>query len=183
MYYDESIPVLGNWFFIHFIENPGMAFGLELGGSTGKIFLTLFRIALVSFGLYFLIKQVKAKAHKGLIYTISAIIAGALGNIIDSVFYGKIFSESTRFEKAQLFSEQGGYGKWFMGKVVDMLYFPIIETTLPEWVPFWGGQFFVFFRPVFNIADAAISVGVFFLLIFQKKWFPEQSEQKVEQKQ
>ncbi|MGY6561447.1 MAG: lipoprotein signal peptidase [Luteibaculaceae bacterium] len=183
MYYDESIPVLGNWFFIHFIENPGMAFGLEFGGIWGKLALTFFRIILVSVGSFYLVTQVKKNAPKGFIYTISLVIAGAIGNIIDSVFYGKIFSNSSRFVKAEFLPDDGGYAPWFMGKVVDMFYFPIIETTLPNWVPIYGGEFFVFFRPVFNVADSAITVGVILLLIFQNKWFAAEPKEISETKE
>jgi len=176
MLYNESIPVFGSWFYIHFIENPGMAYGLELGGSTGKLALTFFRIALVGFGIYYISKLLKKQTAKGAIYTIALILAGAVGNIIDSVFYGKFFSTSTAFEAATFLPEDGGYAPWFMGKVVDMFYFPIIETTLPAWVPLYGGEYFVFFRPVFNVADSAITTGIIVLMLFNKKWFPQDEE-------
>ena len=147
----EEINVLGQWFKLHFTENYGMAFGIEFGGKTGKVFLTLFRIIFV-FGILWYIQSL-AKKGGNMAYIISwtFIAAGALGNIIDSVFYGAYF----------------GYDDWFHGRVVDMLYFPIIQTTIPQWFPFWAGEDFEFFRPVFNIADAAISIGFVLILLTQ----------------
>lgn len=170
----QDFKVLGDKFLIHFIENNGMAYGLEFGGEAGKLFLSLFRIIAVSgigYGIYYLIKH---KYHEGFILTVSLIFAGALGNIIDSAFYGIIFSESTYYDTAALFPAEGGYSSLFHGKVVDMLYFPLIEGTFPRWLPVWGGEEFLFFRPVFNIADSAITIGVFIILIFQKKYFKEE---------
>jgi len=158
---------------IHFTENNGMAFGLELGGETGKLALSLFRIIAIiaiAYGLYHMIRH---KYHRGLIMNVSLIFAGAVGNIIDSVFYGVIFSESTWYTKATLFPEGGGYSSLLHGKVVDMFYFPIISGDFPSWFPLWGGQDFVFFRPVFNLADTAISVGVILILLGQKRYFKE----------
>ncbi|MGA9649933.1 lipoprotein signal peptidase [Pedobacter sp.] len=157
MYLGQEFKIIGQWFIIHFTENNGMAFGMEFGGEFGKLALSLFRIAAVGgigYGLHYLIKH---KYHRGLILNVALIFSGALGNIIDSVFYGKIY----------------GYETWFHGRVVDMLYFPIAEGHFPSWVPIWGGDEFVFFRPVFNLADAAISVGVILILIFQKNYFKE----------
>lgn len=157
MYLGQEFNIIGKWFIIHFTENNGMAFGMEFGGEFGKLALSLFRIAAVAgigYGLHYLIKH---KYHRGLILNVALIFAGALGNIIDSVFYGKIY----------------GYESWFHGRVVDMLYFPIAEGHFPSWIPIWGGDEFVFFRPVFNLADAAISVGVILILIFQKNYFKE----------
>jgi signal peptidase II len=162
--------ILGDWFIIHFTENNGMAFGWEFGGSIGKLILSSFRIIAVIGITWYLIHLVKAKEHIGYIISISLILAGAVGNIIDSAFYGMIFSESY-FNPAQLLPDAGGYSTFLHGKVVDMLYFPIIDTTLPSWVPVWGGEPLVFFRPVFNIADSAITIGVFIILIFQKRFF------------
>lgn len=158
---------------IHFTENNGMAFGLEFGGETGKLALSLFRIIAIiaiAYGLYHMIRH---KYHRGLIMNVSLIFAGAVGNIIDSVFYGVIFSESTWYTKATLFPAEGGYSSFLHGKVVDMFYFPIISGNFPSWLPLWGGQDFVFFRPVFNLADTAISVGVILILLGQKRYFKE----------
>lgn len=158
---------------IHFTENNGMAFGMELGGEAGKLALSIFRIIAIlgiGYGLHYMIDK---KHNRGLILCVSLIFAGAMGNIIDSTFYGVIFSESTWYNKAILFPPDGGYSSLLHGKVVDMFYFPIIQGVFPQWVPFWGGEDFVFFRPVFNFADSAISIGVVLILIFQKKYFKE----------
>lgn len=163
MYLGQEFNIIGKWFIIHFTENNGMAFGMEFGGEFGKLALSLFRIAAVAgigYGLHYLIKH---KYHRGLILNVALIFSGALGNIIDSVFYGKIY----------------GYETWFHGRVVDMLYFPIAEGHFPSWIPIWGGDEFVFFRPVFNLADAAISVGVILILIFQKNYFKEDVKDEV----
>ena len=162
----ESIEITP-WFYICFTENPGMAFGIEV---IGKLFLSLFRIVAVIFIGYYLWKLVKRNYAFGFIVCISMILAGAMGNIIDSVFYGVIFDHSYG-QGATLFPPDGGYGTWLHGKVVDMFYFPLIETTLPEWLPIWGGQEFVFFRPIFNLADSSICVGVFLLLLFYRDTF------------
>ena len=166
--------LLGDWAIIHFTENNGMAFGMEFGGEAGKLALTLFRIAAVSMIGYGVVYLIKNKYHRGLILNVALIFAGALGNIIDSSFYGLLFSESTYFEAAKLLPDGGGYAGLFHGKVVDMFYFPIIQGIIPTWFPIWGGEDFVFFRPVFNIADAAISIGVISILIFQKRYFKEE---------
>ena len=163
MYLGQEFNIIGKWFIIHFTENNGMAFGMEFGGEFGKLALSLFRIAAVAgigYGLHYLIKH---KYHRGLILNVALIFSGALGNIIDSVFYGKIY----------------GYETWFHGRVVDTLYFPIAEGHFPNWIPIWGGDEFVFFRPVFNLADAAISVGVILILIFQKNYFKEDVKDEV----
>jgi signal peptidase II len=166
-----EIAVFGNWFFLHFIENEGMAFGMKFGGEFGKMILSVFRIiAVVAIGWY-LVRIIRKKSHFGLIFSISLIFAGAMGNIIDSAFYGMIFSESTFHQTANLFPPGGGYGSFLHGKVVDMLYFPVIQGNYPEWFPVRGGSEFVFFRPVFNIADASITTGVFILIIFQRRFF------------
>ncbi|HVW13492.1 MAG TPA: lipoprotein signal peptidase [Mucilaginibacter sp.] len=155
MYIGEEIHLLGNRGMLHYTENNGMAFGMEFGGSFGKLFLTLFRIGAViaiGYGLVFLIKH---KYHRGLIMNVALIFAGAMGNIIDSTFYGVMYH----------------YAPLFHGQVVDMFYFPLLTGNFPSWVPFWGGQDFIFFRPVFNLADAAISVGVILILVNQKRYF------------
>jgi signal peptidase II len=169
----ESITVFGNWFFIKFIENPGMAFGLDIPGRLGKPILTIFRIiAVIAIGWY-LRELVKTRVNTGLILCVALIFAGAMGNIIDSVFYGLIFNESTYYTVAQLFPPEGGYGAMLHGHVVDMLYFPIIRGTYPGWFPFSAGEEFIFFRPIFNIADSSISIGIVIILLFQKKFFHE----------
>jgi signal peptidase II len=177
-YLNESISVSGNWFNLHFVENPGMAFGMTLGGSYGKLMLSFFRIGAVVFIGYYLINLVEKKANKGLIASIALILAGAVGNIIDSVFYGVIFSDS-RGQLAQLFPVEGGYAGWFHGKVVDMLSIHVFTIdNVPHWLPLIGGEPFIFFGPIFNIADAAITVGVFLIIIFQKRFFEESSLDK-----
>jgi len=170
-YLGESHAVLGQWFFLHFTENEGMAYGMKLGGAYGKLLLSLFRIAAVVVIIWWLYRVTRKKASNLLIVCISLILAGALGNIIDSAFYGLFFSESTYMQIATLFPPGGGYGAFLHGKVVDMLYFPIIETRYPVWFPFVGGEEFLFFRPVFNVADSAITTGVLILIVFQKKIF------------
>lgn len=171
----QEFKILGDKGFIHFTENNGMAFGLELGGEMGKLALSLFRIiAIVAIG-YGIVYMAKREYHKGLILCVSLIFAGALGNMIDSAFYGMIFSESSWYYKAQLFPLEGGYSSFLHGKVVDMFYFPLVSGHYPSWLPILGGQDFVFFRPVFNLADAAISIGVVLILIFQKTYFKEDS--------
>lgn len=165
--------VMGEWFKIRFIENPGMAFGIDIPGKFGKPALTIFRMAaVVLIGIY-LNKLIKRNTPAGFIICMSVILAGAIGNIIDSVFYGVIFSESTYFEAATMFPQGGGYAPLLHGRVVDMLYFPVIEGNFPDWIPFRGGQKFIFFRPIFNIADSAISVGVISIFIFQRKYLKE----------
>lgn len=166
----EEIHVLGSWFILHFTENNGMAFGLELAGEFGKIILSLFRIAAVCAIGWYLHSLIKEKVPQGLVLSIALILAGAIGNIIDSAFYGMIFNESYG-QLASLFPEEGGYSSFLHGRVVDMFYFPIIDTHLPSWFPVWANKHFVFFRPVFNIADSAITVGVSIILIFQKRFF------------
>ena len=155
-----------------------MAWGMELGGNWGKMLLTLFRLAAVTFGSWYLVKIVKEGYPKGFIICASLIYAGALGNLIDSMFYGMIFEESTYYHIAKIFPAEGGYGGFLHGKVVDMLYFPLFSGNFPEWMPFWGGEHFIFFRPIFNIADAAISVGVIAILIFQKRFLHKPDEEK-----
>ena len=173
MNYGDLIPILPNSKgFIHFVENPGMAFGLELGGKWGKILLTLLRIIfIIALGgaLRYIIKE---KAPMGFIVAITLILVGAMGNIVDSVFYGVIFTESPYHGGvASFMAPEGGYGSILEGKVVDMFYFPLVKTTYPSWFPYYKGQSFEFFRPVFNIADASISIGVASIFLFMRKTF------------
>ena len=170
------MPVFGNWFIIKFIENNGMAFGVDLPGDNGKVILSIFRIIAVIGIIYYMRHLIREKAPDGLLFSMSFILAGAMGNILDSAFYGLIFNESTPFSKAVLFPEAGGYATFLHGKVVDMLYFPVIQGTWPMWVPFKAGDSFEFFRPVFNLADTSISLGVFSILIFQKRFFAKEVE-------
>ena len=173
----EEHDVIGKWFRLHFVENEGMAWGLQFGGGVGKILLTLFRLVAVIFGTFYLRSIIQKKYHPGFIICAALIYAGAFGNLIDSMFYGLIFSGSNPFAVATAFPAGGGYSTFFHGQVVDMLYFPIIHTTYPSWFPIksWRGEEFEFFSPVFNLADASISVGVIALLIWQKKFFPEKN--------
>lgn len=163
------------WARLYFIENPGMAWGMELGGDWGKLILTLFRLAAVTFGTWYLARIVRQKYSTGFIVCASLIYAGALGNLIDSLFYGMIFSESSYMQVAKAFPEGGGYGGFLHGKVVDMLYFPMVNSKFPDWVPLIGGHEFEFFSPIFNIADASISIGVITLLVFQKRFLHRES--------
>ena len=166
----EEFPVIGHWFIIHFVENNGMAFGFEFGGEYGKIFLSLFRVFAV-FGIgWYILKLVKKDISMGFIVCVSLIFAGAIGNIIDSAFYGLIFNESNG-QVSTLFPAGGGYASFLHGRVVDMFYFPLISGVYPSWVPFAGGSDFQFFRPVFNVADSAISVGIFSIILFYRRQF------------
>lgn len=173
----EEFSVFGDWFIIHFIENNGMAFGMELAGKWGKIFLSLFRIVAICGIGWYLNDLCKKKAPNGLILSIGLIFAGAMGNIIDSAFYGLIFNDSY-YQVASFLPEAGGYSSFLHGKVVDMLYFPLVDGNFPTWFPVWGGDHFVFFRPVFNVADSYITIGVTSILLFHKKYFVEESSKK-----
>ncbi len=167
-----------DWARIHFVENKGMAFGLEMGGAAGKYALSIFRILMVGLLGYIIKGLVESKESKWLIVCFSLIIAGAIGNIIDSMVYGLIFSASSfHGPVAEFMPEAGGYASFLQGKVVDMFHFPMITTTWPEWVPKWGGSSLEFFRPVFNVADAAISVGVIAILLFHRRFFTKPEEQ------
>lgn len=166
--YGEELQIFGaDYALIHFVENNGMAFGLSFGAEYGKLLLTLFRIAAVSLLFVYLNRLVRERAERSLLLGFALIQAGALGNIIDSIFYGQLFSESSfHGGVATMFPESGGYAPLLYGRVVDMLYFPLFYGNYPEWVPYLGGRAYLFFRPVFNIADVAISLGVIVLLFF-----------------
>lgn len=160
-----------DWFFIYFIENNGMAFGLEFAGKTGKILLSVFRIIVTVWLGSFIIKLIRRQESALTVFCFSLIIAGAIGNIIDSTFYGVIFNDPPN-QVATFLPEGGGYAPLLQGKVVDMFYFPLFRGFLPEWIPFAGGDYFIFFRPIFNVADSAITTGIFLLFLFYKKAFP-----------
>ncbi len=180
-YLGEELKVGGQeWFKLHFVENEGMAWGWKMGGDWGKIALTLFRLFAVIAGVFIIRDFIKKKNHPGFIICSALIFAGALGNLIDSMVYGLIFHESDPYLQnvAKLVPIGKGYAGFLHGKVVDMLYFPLIRNThYPSWVPFWGGDEFEFFRPVFNIADASISIGVITILLFQNKFFKKTEHQ------
>lgn len=176
----DEIVVFKNWFILHFVENNGMAFGFEFAGEYGKMFLTLFRLVAVAGIGWYLFKLAKQKELPfGFIVSISLILAGAIGNIIDSLFYGMIFQDSYG-QISAIFPEGGGYSSFLHGRVVDMFYFPLIESRYPDWFPFIGGNPLVFFRPVFNIADSSITIGIFSILIFYRKYFNKVEEETEE---
>jgi len=179
MYLSQEFPVLGNWFYIHFTENKGMAFGMEFGGDWGKLALSLFRIFAVCGIGYYLFKVLPKDAHKGLKVSVALIFAGAIGNILDSVFYGVVFNDSFN-QIASFMPEEGGYAPFLYGWVVDMFWFPLMEGNFPEWMPIWGGEHCMFFRPGFNIADAAISVGIGAVFVFNKQFFPKEELGEIE---
>lgn len=181
---NTSTPVFGDWFQLYFVENPGMAYGWKFGGNWGKMALTIFRLGAVVFGTWYLGKIIREKYHRSFIICAALIYAGALGNLIDSCFYGLIFDKGMLFDPMQneYMSYSGlakfssdGYAGFLHGNVVDMLYFPLIKGHFPDWFPIWGGDDFEFFRPIFNIADAAISTGVITILVFQKRFFKQRN--------
>jgi signal peptidase II len=172
--YDNGIHLIGSKAQIYFVENEGMAWGWKFGGNWGKMALTLFRLIAVFFGIFYIRNIIRKKYHPGFIACATLIFAGALGNLIDSMFYGLIFDESTYDHVARIFPHTSGYTSFLHGRVVDMLYFPLIRTHYPGWLPFVGGKEFEFFADIFNIADASISVGVICILLFQKKFFHKQ---------
>lgn len=168
--YGDGFDMFGlSWAKIQFVENEGMAFGWLMGGSLGKLLLTSFRLVAAPIGIYYIYYLIKRNYHPGLIFSVGLIVAGAIGNLIDSVFYGVIFNHSYG-QVATLFPQEGGYGTLLHGRVVDMFYFPMVETTWPRWIPFVGGSELSFFQYIFNIADSAISIGVASILIFQGKF-------------
>ncbi|HWB64782.1 MAG TPA: lipoprotein signal peptidase [Chitinophagales bacterium] len=170
--------VITNWFRIHFTENPGMAFGMVIPGVAGKLFLSFFRMAAAIGGSWYVYRLVKQKAHWGFITACAMILAGAIGNMLDGLFYGLVFTDS--FGKvAEVFPKGGGYAGFLQGQVVDMLWFPLAHGFFPGWVPVWGGEYYEFFRPVFNIADSAITVGVFAIIAFQHYFFREEIQAEV----
>ena len=187
-YYGEEVMLMGSWARLHFLENEGMAFGMKLGeGSIGKLLLTVFRLIAVCFGFYLLKQIIRKGYNRGAVICCSLILAGALGNLIDSIFYGLMFSASPMLYHAvnpdtmvlaKVVPLGQGYGSIFQGKVVDMFYFPMIDIVMPQWVPIIGGKPFSFFEPVFNLADASISVGVLTLIFFQQRLLGKQSTAK-----
>jgi signal peptidase II len=177
---DEFV-IFKDWFILHFVENNGMAFGFEFAGEYGKMFLSIFRIlAVVAIGWYLFKLAKQREIPFGFIVSISLIFAGAIGNIIDSLFYGLIFEQSYG-QVSAIFPEAGGYAGFLHGKVVDMFYFPLIQGQYPKWVPFFGGNEFIFFRPVFNIADSSITIGIFSILIFYRKYFNKVEDKPTEE--
>lgn len=175
----EEIPLIGDWCLLHFVENEGMAFGMKLGGSIGKLLLSLFRIVASAALMWFLVRLVRKNSRSLLLISLSLIFCGAVGNLIDSMFYGLIFNQSY-YSVATPFPPEGGYAGFLYGRVVDMFYFPLIDTTWPEWMPFVGGNRFRFFNAIFNVADAAITIGVILLIIDQLFFAKEEKEENGE---
>ena len=181
MHIGEDIPIIGNWCHLHFIENEGFAFGMAFGGAAGKIFLTLFRIFATGVIAWLIWKQLKGNGRTSLIASLALIFAGAIGNLIDSCFYGLIFNESF-YNVSTMFPPEGGYAPFLQGKVVDMFYFPLVDFYWPEWVPIIGGKYFEFFSAIFNVADAAITIGVIWLIIELAFLAPKTQKTAVEEK-
>lgn len=177
MHIGEEIPLIGNWCMLHFTENEGFAFGMKVGGSIGKVALSIFRIIASGALLWFLLHIVRKGVRTAPAVYLALIFTGAVGNVIDSCFYGLIFNESY-YNIAQLFPPEGGYAPFLQGRVVDMFYFPIIDTTWPDWMPIWGGRRFIFFSAIFNVADAAITIGAIWLIIDQLFFSPKKEEQQ-----
>ncbi|RYF91950.1 MAG: lipoprotein signal peptidase [Chitinophagaceae bacterium] len=184
---NDSQALLGDWFKLYFVENPGMAYGLKFGGNWGKMALTIFRLVAVGFGTWYLGSIIKRGYGRGFIICAGLVYAGAVGNLIDSCFYGMIFDKGMLFDAAQnqyvdynglaTFSKDG-YSSFLHGNVVDMLHLPLIDGYFPSWFPIWGGEHFLFFSPIFNIADASITTGVLCILLFQRRFFGHQQETK-----
>jgi len=181
MYIGEDIPLIGDWCRLHFIENEGFAFGLHFGGTVGKIFLTLFRIAAITILGWYIVRLLKRNERSLLVFSLAIVFAGAVGNLIDSCFYGVIFSESF-YETAAIFPPEGGYAPLLQGKVVDMFYFPLFEFDWPQWIPIIGGEHFLFFSAIFNVADAAITIGVILILIYLIFFMPKAPKVAKEEK-
>lgn len=178
----QEYNVFGDWFIIHFTENPGMAFGLAFSGNYGKLLLSLFRLVAITVLIVYIYNLTRHKVPRVVLISLSLVLAGAIGNMIDSAFYGLIFSSSTYFDVATFMPAEGGYATFLHGRVVDMFYFPIISGQYPEWLPIIGGNNFQFFRPVFNIADSSITIGVILMVIFQKQFFNhKEKEEKAEE--
>lgn len=172
MHLGEEIPLIGNWCLLHFVENEGFAFGMKIGGAIGKISLSLFRLVASGALLWYLLHRIRQGMRTSMMLCLTLVLVGAIGNLVDSCFYGLIFNESL-YNVAQLFPPEGGYAPLLQGKVVDMFYFPLIDTVLPSWLPIWGGHRFLFFNAIFNVADACITVGAIWLVVellfFSKK--------------